>query len=246
MNQRFQDRADAGRVLASRLGCHAKQKETIVLGIARGGVMVARELAACLHLPLDVLAVRRLGHPGHENITFGAITSRGGRVVNPYASKSLSPDAIAEIMAREIKELTCRESLYHAHAPRLNWDEKTVLLVDDGIVTSNTICAAVQAVRSRPVRHLVVAAPVISSAVWLTLERRADEVVAAIVSDDYTSLHKCYENFAPVTDVEVARILEAQRAVDYCETDGCPVSPDQPLPKNSPADPPEIPPGASL
>jgi len=205
MKTRFHDRHEAGTLLAGRLAFYAGRPNLVVLALPRGGVPVGRVVAQQLHAPLDVLVVRKLGVPGHEELAMGAIARGGVQVLNRDVIEhyGLGPGVIAEVAAREERELTRREKLYRGDQPAREVKDKTVILVDDGIATGATVRAALATLRQRGARWVVVAAPVIAEDIHSDLGREADEVVAVIVPREFQSVGAWYEDFSPTTDAEV-------------------------------------------
>src|SRR3979411_1156531 len=162
MTAAFRDRAMAGQYLAEKLRAYADRKDVIVLGLPRGGVPVANEVAKRLHLPLDVFIVRKLGVPGFEELAAGAIASGGVRVLNQDVGRALPHAAqiIEAVTAKELAELERREKSYRDDRPPLDWRGRTVILVDDGLATGATMRAAVEALRQRGAAKIIVAVPV--------------------------------------------------------------------------------------
>ncbi|HEX2118845.1 MAG TPA: phosphoribosyltransferase family protein [Acidimicrobiales bacterium] len=177
----FRDRADAGRVLAGRLGHLAGRDDVLVLGLPRGGVPVAAEVAQALGAPLDVLLVRKLGVPRHAELAMGAIASGGVRVLNSAVIEVLRipPDVIDQVTERERVELARREQAYRPGRPPLDVAGRVVVVVDDGLATGSTMRAAVAAVRAQGPARIVVAVPVGATETCGELAAEADEVVCA-------------------------------------------------------------------
>lgn len=206
--RRYADRREAGQVLAAALGCHHEGRDALVLGLPRGGVPVAFEVARSLGLPLDVLIVRKLGAPGHEEFAIGAIASGGICVRNPRLGPFDVPEPVFDaIRAREQAELERRERQYRdaRASPRLAARE--IILVDDGLATGSTMRAAVQAVRARDPARVIVAVPVGASSTCDTLRREADEVVCPLQPDGFRSVGEWYDDFDPTSDAEVRALL---------------------------------------
>ncbi len=182
----------------------------MVLGLPRGGVPVAYEVARRLRAPLDVFVVRKLGMPGHEELALGAIASGGVLVLNHDIINQLRvPEpTIAAIAARESKELARREAMYRGSRPPLDLRDKTVILVDDGLATGATIRAAVTAVRSASPRTLVVGVPVGSLDTCTAMRALADDVICAATPSPFFSVGSWYHDFAQTTDDEVRTLLE--------------------------------------
>lgn len=210
----FRDRVEAGQLLAQKLESYANQPNVLVLGLPRGGVPVAAEVARKLHAPLDVFVVRKLGLPGHEELAMGAIATGGVRVLNREVVDSLgiSDEVIAEVGAREQRELERREGAYRGGRPTPDVEGKTVLVVDDGIATGSTMLAAIAALRISKAGRIVAAAPVIAADTFLTIEKEVDEIVAVLVPYDFRGVGQWYEDFSQTTDEEVRQIL-AEAAV---------------------------------
>ena len=149
--ERFRDRTEAGQVLASRLTAYAHRPDVLVLALPRGGVVVAFEVAKALHVPLDVLIIRKLGVPGYEELAMGAIASGGVRVLNDEVVRMLvlSTEVINKVTVQEQHELERREHLYRGDRPASDVQGRTIILVDDGIATGATMRAAIATVRKR-------------------------------------------------------------------------------------------------
>lgn len=205
----FQNRQQAGRELAEELTLYRDQENTIVLGIPRGGLPVAYEVASALHLPLDVYVVRKLGMPGHEEFAIGAIASGGVRVVNEEAIGHIfrSMDIITEVAEREQRELERREALYRRGRPLLDPKGKVVLVVDDGLATGSTMRAAVKALRQHGAARIVVAVPVAPPETSAILATEADEVICVLEPSNFMAVGQFYEDFSQTTDEEVSEIL---------------------------------------
>ncbi len=214
----FLDRRDAGRRLAGVLREEAGQRP-LVLALPRGGVPVAHEVATALGAPLDVLLVRKLGVPGHEELAMGAIAEGGVRVLNDEVIAGLGIPArrIAEATRLESAELTRRDRLYRAGREALPRAGRTVLLVDDGLATGATMAAAVEAARAEGALRVVVAVPVASREAMATLSRIADRCVALLVPAGFSGVGEWYEDFRQTTDEEVRTLLEsAARQAPEC------------------------------
>jgi predicted phosphoribosyltransferase len=207
---RFHDRADAGRVLATRLGEYADRPDVLVLALPRGGVPVGYEVARALHAPLDVFLVRKLGVPGHEELAMGALASGGVRVINQDVVRALGipEDVLAEVTAQEAQELRRRERLYRddRHAPAVAG--RTVILVDDGLATGSTMRAAVAALRRLGPARVLVAVPVGAADTCAELAREADDAVCAVTPEPFLAVGMWYEDFTQTTDEEVRELLE--------------------------------------
>jgi len=206
----FRDRADAGRQLATWLTPYAHRAGVVVLGLPRGGVPVAAEIAAHLDAPLDVFVVRKLGVPGHEELAMGAIASGGARVLNEDVVAGLDiPASVVEAVTRqEQAELQRRERLYRGDRGPVAARGRFVILVDDGLATGASMRAAVTALRAREPAHLVVAVPVGAPATCAAFEAIADEVVCAVTPSRFVAVGLWYEDFGQTTDEEVRQLLD--------------------------------------
>lgn len=209
---RFHDRRQAGQLLAERLKAYQHADGT-VLGLPRGGVPVAFEVAKALGLPLDVLVVRKLGTPGHEELAMGAIAWGGGRVLNWEVIESLqiSPATLEAAEARERRELERRQQAYRGNRPPLALSGKTVILVDDGLATGATMRAAVEAVRNQAPAQIVVAVPVASPDTCQLIAQEADTVIALQQPVPFYAVGQWYEQFPQTSDQEVQELLQASQ-----------------------------------
>ena len=210
----FKDRRDAGRRLARQLKAYAGDADVVVLGLARGGVPVAYEVAASLGAPLDVFVVRKLGYPAHEELAIGAIASGGTVVFDPELIVGLSKDVIDRIVRRALAELNARETAYHSSKPALDLSGKTAILIDDGLATGSTMHAAVRGVRSLGAKRVVVAVPVSSRQAVDSLRPQADDVVAALVPELFYAVGQFYEDFAQTSDDEVRSLLAGSKTAE--------------------------------
>jgi putative phosphoribosyl transferase len=211
---RFADRREAGRQLARQLSSFSGRADVIVLGLPRGGVPVAFEVARGLGAPLDVFVVRKLGVPGHEELAMGAIAAGGVRVLNPEVLRMLPgvDGILARVTAVEQRECERREKAYRDERPALDLKGKTVILVDDGIATGASIRAAVAGARARGSARVVVAAPVGARETCADLAREADEVLCLIRPSDFSAVGHFYADFSQTADEEVrALLLSADR-----------------------------------
>jgi putative phosphoribosyl transferase len=205
----FQDRHDAGRQLAAQLSHYAGRNDVIVLGLPRGGVPVAFEVAEALGAPLDVFLVRKLGVPGQEELAMGAIASGNIRVFNERVIEMLQPseETIQRVTARERQELERREREYRGGRGPLEVHGKTVILVDDGLATGSTMRAAVAAVRKLGPSRVVVAVPVGAASTCEEFEGEADETICAKEPDPFYAVGVWYEDFSETSDDEVRDLL---------------------------------------
>lgn len=206
---RFRDRVDAGQQLAAKLTEYAGRPDVLVLGLPRGGVPVAFEVAKALNARLDMFLVRKLGVPGHEELAMGAIASGGVRVLNDEVMDMLRvPDHVVDAVAeREQQELERRENAYREGRPPPEVRGQTVILVDDGLATGSTMRAAAEALRQQAPRHLIVAVPVAARETCDEFRDRVDDVVCASTPEPFHAVGQWYENFSQTTDDEVRELL---------------------------------------
>ncbi len=205
----YQDRADAGQQLARALREYAGQDDPIVLGLPRGGVPVAFEVAQALGAELDILVVRKLGMPGHEEYAMGAIGSGGVCVLQAGVPglMGVTQAQVDRTMARELAELARRELRYRGDRPPPRLAGRCVILVDDGIATGASMLAAVQVVRQYPVARLVVAAPVGAPETVRRLEQVADAVICPLTPLRFHAVGQYYRVFGQTEDDEVQDLL---------------------------------------
>ena len=211
--RRFRDRAEAGRLLAERLRDYAGRDDVVVLGLPRGGVPVAYELAKALGVPLDVFVVRKLGLPGHEELAMGAIATGGVLVLDENLLRRLGvrEEELERTLAAELRELQRREAAYRGDRGPPALTGKTVILVDDGLATGSTMRAAAEAVRRYEPARIVVAVPVAAQETCDQFRDVVDEIECAITPEPFYPVGLWYEDFAPTTDEEVRELL-ARRA----------------------------------
>jgi putative phosphoribosyl transferase len=206
----FRNRREAGRQLASKLSKYKDELNLIVLGLPRGGVPVAYEVARALNAPMDVFLVRKLGVPQQPELAIGAIASGGARVMNDDILRLLHlPNYIIEqITARERHELERREQIYRHGLPPLDVRGRTVILVDDGLATGASMRAAVLALRELKPARIVVAVPTASTETCDAFRDEVDEIICAQTPDPFIAVGAWYDDFSPTTDEEVTELLE--------------------------------------
>jgi putative phosphoribosyl transferase len=209
MERAFPNREEAGRLLAEKLERYADRNDVIVLGLPRGGVPVAYEVAKSLRVPLDVFIVRKLGVPGFEELAAGAIASGGVRVLNEDVLRALpnADEIIESVTAKETAELERREKSYRDDRPAPELRDRVVILVDDGLATGATMRAAVKALRQRGVAKIVVAVPVGPPDTCREFEDEADETICASAPEFFQAVGQYYENFSQTSDEEVRDLL---------------------------------------
>ena len=203
---RFADRREAGRRLAGELDPYAGRDDVVVLGLPRGGVPVAAEVAHALGAPLDVFVVRKLGVPGHRELAFGAIASGGVCVLNSAVviTERLTEEQIERVIAAERAELDRRVASYGGGAPL---PDRTAILVDDGLATGATMHVAAAAVREAGARVVVCAAPVASTQAVARLRAIADDVRTVTTPSWFGAVGSFYDDFAETSDDEVRAAL---------------------------------------
>jgi putative phosphoribosyl transferase len=216
MTSQFRDRSEAGKMLAKRLTAYANRQDLLVLGLPRGGVPVAFEIATSLNAPLDICLVRKLGVPDHEELAMGAIASGGVRVLNYDVVDSFGIDreTINEVAAKELRELQRRDHSYRGARPLPEIKNRTVILVDDGIATGSTMRAAIAIVQQQQPQHLVVAVPVAPPITCEQLQAEVDEVVCLVMPESLYAIGLWYEDFSQTTDAEVRNLLAKQSVIN--------------------------------
>jgi erythromycin esterase-like protein/predicted phosphoribosyltransferase len=207
----FRDRREAGRVLARLLDRYRGRPDVIVLGLPRGGVPVAYDVATALGAPLDVFLVRKLGVPGHEEVAMGAIASGGTLVLNEDVVRGLGirPEVVQQVAEREGRELLRREQAYREGRPAPEIAGKTVIVVDDGLATGASMRAAIQALRQLRPRRIVVAVPAAPESTCRELSAMVDDVVCATTPSPFLAVGQSYWDFTQITDEEVRDLLRA-------------------------------------
>src|SRR3954462_1848170 len=210
--RRFADRRDAGRVLSERLAATAREN-VVVLGLPRGGVVVAAEVAAALAAPLDVLVVRKIGLPWQPELAMGAIAGAGDAVETVRTESVIERAAVPEevfeeVQLRELAELRRREAAYRRGRPAVPVAGRAVVLVDDGLATGSTMRAAVAAVRRQEPARVIVAVPIGSPTAVQALTSQVDEVICLSAPRSFRAVGQGYVDFAATTDDQVREALE--------------------------------------
>jgi predicted phosphoribosyltransferase len=212
----FRDRAEAGRRLAGRLATYEGRPDVTVLGLPRGGIPVAYEVARHLGVPLDVFVVRKLGVPGQEELAMGAIATGGIRVVNRDVVDALQipPRVIDRVAQEEMRELDRRQRSYRGDQPPPEIEGRVAILIDDGLATGSTMRAAVAALRERKPSKIVVAVPVAAESTCHDLRHDVEEVVCLSTPEPFLAVGRFYDDFSQTTDEEVRSLLaDTRRAV---------------------------------
>lgn len=207
--RRFKDRREAGRLLGEALSPYANRDDVIVLGLPRGGIVVAAEVAKALRAPLDVCIVRKLGVPGQEELAMGALGAGGLRVLNEriLASLGVTPKALEAVTFREQREWERREGLYRAGRAPLDLAGRIALVADDGVATGATLLAALRVLRRLGPSKLVAAVPVGPPSTLAELEAEADSVICLHPIEQLIAIGHWYEDFDQTTDAEVQACL---------------------------------------
>lgn len=210
MITKFRNRTAAGQLLATRLQNYRDRSDVLVLGLPRGGVPVAYEVAKALNAPLDICLVRKLGVPGHKELAMGAIASDGVRVLNydVVSTLGISSKTIDAVAARELRELQRRDRAYRGDRPLPTVKNHTVILIDDGLATGATMRAAVAVLKQEQPQSIIVAIPVASPAVCDELKAEVDQVVCVATPEPFYSIGLWYEDFLQTTDEQVRHLLE--------------------------------------
>jgi putative phosphoribosyl transferase len=212
--ERLHGREEAGRLLAEKLARYANRPDVLVLGLSRGGVQVAYEIARVLGAPLDVLIVRKLGVPGFKEFYMGAISIGGARFINPDVVEEfhLSGEEVEKVVSTEISEMERLENAYRGSRRPLDVRGYTVILVDDGMVTGSTMRAGIEALKRLESAHIVVAVGVAPLSTYLLLGSEAEEVVSLMTPRELRAVGLFYETFRQVTDAEVRSFLAQSTA----------------------------------
>jgi putative phosphoribosyl transferase len=209
MIETLRNRTEAGQLLAKKLTAYANRSDVLVLGLPRGGVPVAFEIATAINAPLDICIVRKLGVPGHEELAMGAIAMGGVMVLNEEVVRGakIAQPIIERVAAREKRELARRDRLYRGDRPFPELRGLTVILVDDGIATGSTLQAAIAIVERQQPKSIVVAVPVAPQSTCDELKGQVDEVVCLMMPEPLRAIGLWYDDFLPTSDAEVQDLL---------------------------------------
>jgi len=209
ITQRFRNRTEAGRLLASNLARYANRPNVLILALPRGGAPVAFEIAQALKLPLDVFLVRKLGVPGQEELAMGAVASGNVRILQPEVIEGLGIPrlAVEAVTAEETRELARRERAFRGDRPRPQVCGRNIILVDDGLATGSTMRAAVTALKLQRPERIIVAVPVADSETCDEIKNEVDEIICLRTPTSFYAVGLCYETFPQLTDEEVREFL---------------------------------------
>jgi putative phosphoribosyl transferase len=210
----LQNRRDAGQKLASLLKKY-RAEHPMVLGIPRGGVIVAAEVAKAFQVPLDILIVRKIGAPHNEEVAIGAVMPDGMAVLDTDIIEKLSiPDHyINRVIEEQTVEIKRRQHMYQGDKPMPSFERRTVILVDDGIATGYTIEAAIEGLRGHKPKAIILAAPVAPIDVVHRLRKKADEVIYLDTPDPFYAVGQFYQDFSKTSDEEVIQVLQDMAAI---------------------------------
>ena len=211
---RFNDRHEAGRILARQLAGYAGKHNTIVLGLPRGGVPVAYEIADALRLPLDIFVVKKISLPGYGEMALGAVASEGVYILDEELIEhlGLSQSEVEQIATTAYEEVERRESRYRDNRPPPRIEKQTVIVVDDGLATGSSMQVAVNALRRKHPARIVVAVPVASQEAAVEVKAVADELVCARIPDPFYAVGLWYDDFSQTSDEEVRELLNSAAA----------------------------------
>lgn len=207
--QKYQNRREAGLILADALAKYQTEKDVIVLALPRGGVPVAYEVATALHAPLDVYIVRKLGVPGHHELAMGAIAPGGITVFNQdiVDHMRITREEIDAVIASEIAELNRREAVYRGSRPFPSLSNKTVIIVDDGIATGATLKTAIKAIHQQHPKKIIAAVPVADNSIQSSFQTLVDEFVCPLMVENLQAVGLWYNDFSQTEDAEVHALL---------------------------------------
>lgn len=211
--KRLRNRREAGRLLAAKLQGYANRSDVLVLGLPRGGVPVAFEIATALHVLLDICIVRKIGVPGRKELAMGAIGPGEVMTVNQDVIDhwEISPSLFQQVVDQERIELQRRDRLYRDSKPPLDVKDRTVILVDDGIATGSTLLAAIATLGLGQPSHIIVAVPVAPRSFCRSLQPQVDRLISLIAPKLFSAISCWYEDFSQTSDVEVQTLLKIQQ-----------------------------------
>ncbi|MBN1914558.1 MAG: phosphoribosyltransferase [Parachlamydiales bacterium] len=204
----FKDRVDAAEQLALALKKYQKKKDHIILGLPRGGVIIAAKVAKILGLPLDIIIPRKIPAPNNPELAIGGLCEDSIFLNNDLITElKISSEYIQQAILKEKLEASRRKKKYLGEEKSRNRDYKTVIIIDDGIATGATIMATIQAIK---VKKIIIAVPVAPKTIIELLQKKVDEVVVLLVPDDFYAIGQFYEDFPQITDQEIIHLLRHQ------------------------------------
>jgi len=211
MQQPFRDRVDAGRQLAQKLMQYKNDPNAIVLGLPRGGVPVAAEVADALKLPLDIVVTRKIGAPFNEELAVGALTQDGDVIWNETIMQmnQLTPEDLSDTIAKETKEAQRRLQLYRPGRGPLELKGKTVLLIDDGIATGATMLAAIKYVKGAGAHKIIVGSPIATPDTLEKIAPLVDDVICLLITKIFLGISAFYRAFGQTSDEQVIEIMQS-------------------------------------
>ncbi len=207
----FKDRHEAGLKLAAKLEKYRDQPQTIVMGLARGGVVVAHAVAQALHLPLDVIVIRKVGAPQQEELAIGAVDEEGDGFLNEGIIQKLniSPDYVHQEVAKQKKAAKERAALYRKGQKRADLVGKTALVVDDGVATGASLRAALHGLKQKGIKKIVLAVPVAAADSLKSLSKEVAETICYYTPVVFLAVGQFYRKFDQTSDEEVMKLLES-------------------------------------
>ena len=210
----FKDRHEAGRILAQHLAEYKDRPDVLVLGLPRGGVPVAYEVSKALHVPMDILVVRKVGVPGFRELAMGAVASNNTLILDRTLIQELgiTPDAVTSAVNKAKDELDHQETQYRQGRNPPEIRGKTIILIDDGLATGSSMRAAIEAVRAKNAATIVVAVPLSAKQTFDALRETADRIVCAETPEPFEAVGLWYENFGPTSDEEIHKLLNLSPA----------------------------------
>lgn len=209
----FSNRHEAGKLLAAPLKSYQNAPNTLVVGLPRGGVVVAYEIAKELHLPLDIICPRKIGAMENPEYAIGAVTESGDYLINPDALSHTKnhPEWLKKTIQKESEEAASRLKRYRINMPKRNLKGKVIIIVDDGIATGSTLKAAILTAKREGAKKIIIAAPVAPAQNLGEFEEIADEVICLQAPYDFQAIGEFYHSFSPTTDQEVIELIQANR-----------------------------------
>jgi putative phosphoribosyl transferase len=216
---RFRSRVEAGKLLASKLTKYANRPDVLVLGIPRGGVTVAFEVAKVLNAPLDICLARNLGVPGHPELAMGAIAAGGVQVLDDdvLGWLRISGHTIGEVATQELQELQRRDQVYRGSRSQPQIHNRSIILVDDGLATGSMMRAAIEILKPLQPQQIVIAVPVAPLDTFNELKAEVDEIVCLMTPESLGSIGLWYEDFDRTTDAEVCELLAMNEVSSYAD-----------------------------